>query len=168
MKTIWIAAATTLALATALARPVKFAGGLVEGTVGDGLTVYRGIPFAAPPLGELRWKPPQPATSWQGVRKADHVATGCMQSMGNAPPSGLSDDCLYLNVWTPAKAAKDRIPVLVWIYGGGFNGGATSIPDYSGERLAKRGVVLVSIAYRVGVLGFYAHPELSAESAHHV
>ncbi len=91
-----------------------------------------------------------------------------MQSIGGPPPSGLSEDCLYLNVWTPAKSAKDRIPVLVWIYGGGFNGGATSIPVYSGEKLAKRGVVLVSIAYRVGVFGFYANPELSAESSHHV
>ena len=168
MRTLWIATVAILSLAAAFADPVKVAGGLVEGTVENGLTVYRGIPFAAPPLGELRWKPPQPAASWQGVHKADHFAPGCMQSMGNPPPSGLSEDCLYLNVWTPAKLAKDRIPVLVWIYGGGFNGGATSIPDYSGEKLAKRGVVLVSIAYRVGVLGFYAHPELSAESAQHV
>jgi len=168
MRTLWIATVAMLSVAAALAEPVKLAGGQVEGTVESGLTVYRGIPFAAPPLGELRWKPPQPAASWQGVRTADKFAPGCMQSMGPPPPSGLSEDCLYLNVWTPAKAAKDRIPVLVWIYGGGFNGGATSIPDYSGERLAKRGVVLVSIAYRVGVLGFYAHPELSAENAQHV
>jgi para-nitrobenzyl esterase len=168
MKTIWIAAATTLALATALAQPVTVAGGQVEGTVENGLRVYRGIPFAAPPQSDLRWKAPQPGASWQGVRKADKFAPGCMQSMGSPPPSGLSEDCLYLNVWTPAKAAKDRVPVLVWIYGGGFNGGATSIPDYSGERLAQRGVVLVSIAYRVGIFGFYSHPELSAESAQHV
>ena len=168
MRMIWIAAVATLALATALAHSVKVAGGLVEGTAENGLTVYRGIPFAAPPLGGLRWKPPEPAASWQGARKADKFAPGCMQSMGGPPPSGLSEDCLYLNVWTPAKSAKDRLPVLVWIYGGGFNGGATSIPDYSGERLAKRGVTLVSIAYRVGIFGFYAHPELSAESAQHV
>ena len=168
MRTLWIAAAATLSLAAAFAKPVKVAGGSLEGTVENGLTVYRGIPFAAPPVGELRWKGPQPAASWQGVRKADHFATGCMQSMGGPPPSGLSEDCLYLNVWTPAKSAKDRIPVLVWIYGGGFNGGATSIPDYSGERLAQRGVVLVSIAYRVGTLGFFSHPELSAESPQRV
>ena len=89
-----------------------------------------------------------------------------MQAWGD--PSGQSEDCLYLNVWTPAKSAGDKIPVLVWIYGGGFNGGATSVPTYSGEKLAKKGVVLVSIAYRVGYLGFFAHPELSAESLHHV
>ena len=168
MKTLLIAAVATLSMAAAFAQPVKVAGGLVEGTVDNGLTVYRGIPFAAPPLGDLRWKGPQPVASWQGLRKAEKFAPGCMQSMGGPPASGLSEDCLYLNVWTPTKSAKDRIPVLVWIYGGGFNGGATSIPDYSGEKLAKRGVVLVSIAYRVGVLGFYSHPELSAESAQHV
>jgi para-nitrobenzyl esterase len=88
--------------------------------------------------------------------------------MGDPPPSGASEDCLYLNIWTPAKSPKERVPVLVWIYGGGFNGGATSIPVYGGEKLAKRSVVLVSIAYRVGILGFYAHPELSAESPRHV
>ena len=87
---------------------------------------------------------------------------------GRSSPSGASEDCLYLNVWTPATAASDRLPVLVWIYGGGFNGGSTSVPVHDGARLARRGVVLVSLAYRVGVLGFYAHPELSAESPHHV
>jgi para-nitrobenzyl esterase len=152
----------------ASAAPVKTEGGLVEGTVADGLTVYKGIPFAAPPVGDLRWRPPEAAPKWQGVRKAGQFAPGCVQSMGGPPPSGVSEDCLYLNVWTPAKSPTERVPVLVWIYGGGFNGGATSIPDYSGEKLAKRGVVLVSIAYRVGILGFYAHPELSAESPRHV
>ncbi len=148
--------------------PVKTEGGQVQGVAQDDLTVYKGIPFAAPPVGALRWSGPQPAAKWEGVRKADQFAPGCMQSMGGPPPSGMSEDCLHLNVWTPAKSPTDRIPVLVWIYGGGFNGGATSIPTYSGEKLAKRGVVLVSIAYRVGIFGFYAHPELSAESPHHV
>jgi para-nitrobenzyl esterase len=157
-----------LSLEAAAPAPVKVEGGLVEGVVEDDLTVYRGVPFAAPPLGDLRWRAPQPVPQWKGVRKADQFACGCMQSMGGPPPSGMSEDCLYLNVWTPAKSPKDRIPVLVWIYGGGFNGGATSIPDYSGEKLARRGVVLVSIAYRVGILGFYAHPELSAESLRRV
>ena len=101
MRTLWIATVAMLSVAAALAEPVKLAGGQVEGTVESGLTVYRGIPFAAPPLGELRWKPPQPAASWQGVRTADKFAPGCMQSMGPPPPSGLSEDCLYLNVWTP-------------------------------------------------------------------
>lgn len=146
--------------------PVKVAEGLLQGTFEDGLTVYRGIPFAAPPVGELRWRAPQPAAKWEGVRLADKFAPGPMQ-MGN-PPSGKSEDCLYLNIWTPAKSATDRLPVLVWIYGGGFNAGATSEQTYSGEKLAARGVVLVSIAYRVGQLGFLAHPELSAESPNKV
>jgi len=171
MKMAWLAAAAVVPawlLGTANASPVKVEGGLVEGVVQDDLTVYKGIPFAAPPVGDLRWRGPQRAAKWQGVRKADEFAAGCMQSMGAPPPSGLSEDCLYLNVWTPAKSPKDRVPVLVWIYGGGFNGGATSIPVHDGAKLAKRGVVLVSIGYRVGVFGFYAHPELSAESPQHV
>ncbi len=155
-------------LAAAAPASVKVDGGIVQGVAEDSLTVYRGIPFAAPPVGELRWRGPQPAPKWEGARKADRFAPGCIQSMGGPPPSGASEDCLYLNVWTPAKSAKDRIPVMVWIYGGGFNAGATSIPVHSGEKLAKRGVVLVSIAYRVGPFGFFAHPDLSAESSHRV
>ncbi|HKK47139.1 MAG TPA: carboxylesterase family protein [Balneolaceae bacterium] len=146
--------------------PVKVENGLVQGTYEDGLTVYKGIPFAAPPVGDLRWRPPQPAMNWEGVRQATKFAPGCIQ--GGQVPSGKSEDCLYLNVWTPAKSADDHLPVLVWIYGGGFNVGATSIPNYNGANLAKKGVVLVSIAYRVGQLGFLALPELSAESPHHV
>ena len=146
--------------------PVKVEEGLVQGTSEDGLTVYKGIPFAAPPVGDLRWKAPQPAAKWQGVKLADKFAPGPVQ--GGNPPSGKSEDCLYLNVWSPAKSDKERIPVLVWIYGGGFGAGATSEANYSGEKLAKKGVVLVSIAYRVGVLGFMAHPELSAENSNKV
>lgn len=146
--------------------PVKVNEGLLQGTFEDGLMVYKGIPFAAPPVGDLRWRAPQPAAKWAGVRQADKYAPAPVQ--GGNPPSGKSEDCLYLNVWTPAKSPNDRIPVLVWIYGGGFNGGATSERVYSGEMLAKKGVVLVSIAYRVGQLGFLAHPELSAESPDHV
>ena len=146
--------------------PVKVEQGLVQGTNEDGLTVYRGIPFAAPPVGDLRWRAPQPILPWEGVRDTIKFAPGPMQ--GGRPPSGMSEDCLYLNVWTPAKSPRDRIPVLVWIYGGGFSAGATSDRNYSGEKLAKKGVVLVSIAYRVGQLGFLAHPELSAETTNHV
>jgi len=142
--------------------PVRVEQGLVQGIYEDGLTVYKGIPFAAPPVGELRWRAPQPAAKWEGVRQATQFAPSPIQ--GGNPPSGKSEDCLYLNIWTPAKSANDRIPVLVWIYGGGFNAGATSETVYSGEKLAKKGVVLVSIAYRVGQLGFMAHPELSAEN----
>jgi para-nitrobenzyl esterase len=157
-----------LGLAGAAPATVKVEGGSLQGVVEDNLTTYKGIPFAAAPTGDLRWRAPQPAAKWEGVRNADKFAPGCMQSMGGPPPGGMSEDCLHLNIWTPAKSSKDRIPVLVWIYGGGFNGGATSIPVHSGEKLAKRGVVLVSISYRVGVFGFYAHPELSAESPKHV
>ena len=146
---------------------VKVEGGLVQGTAEGGLAVFRGIPFAAPPIGDLRWRTPQPVVPWSGVRKADTYAPACVQSMGAPPPSGTSEDCLYLNVWTPATSATGKLPVLVWIYGGGFNGGATSYPVHDGAKLAKRGVVLVSISYRTGVLGFFAHPELSAESPSH-
>jgi para-nitrobenzyl esterase len=146
--------------------PVKVEGGLVQGKVEDGLTVYKGIPFAAPPVGELRWRAPQPLVKWEGVKQTIDFAASPIQ--GGNPPSGKSEDCLYLNVWTPAQSAGDRLPVLVWIYGGGFAFGSTSEPVYSGEKLAKKGVVLVSIAYRVGQLGFLVHPELSAENPNHV
>ena len=166
---------TMLATALGFAQapvPVKVEGGRLQGTSEDALTVYRGIPFAAPPVGDLRWRAPQPAAKWEGVRPAAKFAPACVQAMRNPPGSdpgpGVSEDCLYLNVWTPAQSPRDRIPVLVWIYGGGFNAGATSVPTYSGERLAQKGVVLVSIAYRVGPLGFLAHPELSAETKNHV
>jgi para-nitrobenzyl esterase len=146
--------------------PVKVDGGLLQGISENGLAIYRGIPFAAPPVGDLRWRAPQPVVKWEGVRQATNFAPGPIQ--GGNPPSGKSEDCLYLNIWTPAKSSGDRIPVLVWIYGGGFGAGATSEKNYSGENLAKKGVVLVSIAYRVGQLGFLAHPDLSRENPNHV
>ena len=151
--------------------PVKVEGGLLQGTSEDGLTVYRGIPFAAPPVGDLRWHAPQPGLNWEGVKQAATFGPSCVQGRGPSGPGqgpGMSEDCLYLNVWTPARSPRDRIPVLVWIHGGGFNAGATSERNYSGEKLAKKGVVLVSIAYRVGQLGFLAHPDLSAETRNHV
>jgi para-nitrobenzyl esterase len=175
MKTFLLAVIIAAApwMNVSAATTAKAEQGILQGTKEDGLTVYRGIPFAAPPIGDLRWRPPQPAEKWLGVRPADKFAPECVQGGFGAPPNGgekpaMSEDCLYLNVWTPARSAADRIPVLVWIYGGGFNAGATSIPTYSGEVLAHKGVVLVSIAYRVGPIGFLAHPELSAESPQHV
>ena len=144
----------------------KVEQGIVQGTIEEGLTVYKGIPFAAPPVGDLRWKTPQPAEKWDGVKMTTEFAPGPIQ--GGNPPSGKSEDCLYLNVWTPAKTANDKIPVFVWIYGGGFGAGATSEANYDGTNLAKKGVVLVSVAYRVGTLGFMAHPELSEESPNKV
>jgi len=146
--------------------PVKVEDGLLQGKFENGLTVYLGVPFAVPPVGNLRWRPPQPAAKWAGVRQATTFAPSPIQGSNVGP--GMSEDCLYLNVWTPAKTPKARIPVLVWIYGGAFNFGSSSDPNYNGANLAKKGVVLVSIAYRVGLLGFFVHPELSAESPHHV
>jgi para-nitrobenzyl esterase len=143
--------------------PVMTEYGLVQGVALKDLTVYRGIPFAAPPTGDLRWRPPQPAARWKGVHSAENFAPDPYQGDGKG---NVGEDCLYLNVWTPARSAGDRVPVLVWIYGGGFSFGSTSTPVHNGEHLARKGVVLVSLNYRVGPLGFLAHPELSAESPH--
>jgi len=147
------------------AAPVKVAQGQLEGTEESGMRVFRGIPFAAPPVGALRWREPQPAASWPGVRKADQFGPACAQGRieDGKLAAGISEDCLYLNVWTPAKRGE-KLPVLVWIYGGGFAGGRTSEPLFDGAALASKGVVYVSVAYRVGVIGFFAHPELSAEN----
>lgn len=143
---------------------VKVTGGEVRGVVRDGVASFKGIPFAAPPVGELRWKAPQPVVPWNGVREADTFGPPPMQSalltlLYRAKPS---EDCLYLNVWTAAKDAGERRPVMVYIYGGAFNGGAAN--TYDGTNFARKGVVLVLPNYRVGVFGFLAHPELSAES----
>lgn len=139
--------------------------GIVKGAIKDGLLVFKGIPFAKPPVGELRWSAPQPPDSWEGVKLTTKYGPAPIQ--GNDTTS-KSEDCLYLNIWTPAKTMDEKIPVLVWIYGGGFSFGSTSEPVYNGAALAKKGVILVSIAYRVGQLGFLAHPELSAENPNKV
>lgn len=152
--------------------PVHTQNGLVQGTAKDGVTVYLGIPFAAPPVGDLRWQAPHPGPIWKGVREADKFAPGCAQipivnrALG-LDPIPVSEDCLYLNIWTPAKSASDRLPVMVWIYGGGFIGGGTAIGQYNGTNLAKKGVILVSVGYRLGPFGFLAHPELTAEQHGH-
>ena len=144
---------------------VAVASGRIAGTSEAGVAAWLGVPFAAPPVGSLRWRPPQPVASWSGVRQAMVFAPACMQTgvsmPGEAPPV-TSEDCLYLNVWAPERA--DKLPVIVWIHGGGWANGATAMPLYSGANLARRGVVFVSIAYRLGPMGFLAHPELSAES----
>ena len=149
-------------------KPVRTQAGLVQGTLQDGVAVYRGIPFAATPVGNLRWRAPQPAVAWTGVRSADKFAPACMQVPIVNKDLGMEsvttdEDCLYLNVWTPAKSANEKLPVMVWIYGGGFTIGGTSMSLYDGMNLAKKGVILVSVAYRLGAFGFMAHPELTAE-----
>lgn len=145
-------------------------GGRVKGVIEDDLAVFKGIPFAAPPTGDLRWKAPQPVIPWQGVLAADKFGPACPQAIYPDTASiknsvgKMSEDCLYLNVWTPAASSSAKLPVMVWIHGGGFAIGAPSIENYNGKNLAQKGVVFVSFAYRLGALGFMAHPELSAES----
>jgi para-nitrobenzyl esterase len=148
-------------------KEARVTGGAVSGVAENGIAIFKGIPFAAPPTGNLRWKAPAPVTPWSGVRKAEAFANACMQppnSQGNTAP--VSEDCLYLNVWTPATSATAKLPVIVWIHGGGFTGGSTSISMYAGTGFARKGVVLVSLAYRLGPFGFMAHPALSRESGH--
>lgn len=145
-----------------LSAKVEVEGGWIQGELKNDLLVFKGVPFAAPPVGSLRWKAPQPVVPWQGVKPTVEFAPSPMQ--GGKPVAGKSEDCLYLNIWSPAKERTDKLPVLVWIYGGGFSFGSTAEPVHDGTRLAQKGVVLVSIAYRVGQLGFLATPELSAES----
>jgi para-nitrobenzyl esterase len=173
---------------------VKVDTGELQGAVEDGVVSFKGIPFAAPPVGDLRWRPPQPAAKWTGVREATQFGADCMQGRFGGPPPGAgaragappaqgtaptptpappapaapavqapSEDCLYLNVWRPADQNARRLPVMVWIYGGGFTGGSSSSPNTSGVQFAKEGVVLVALNYRVGRFGFFAFPALSKE-----
>ena len=157
------------------ATQVKITGGIIEGTTSSsGIRVFKGIPFAAPPVGDLRWKAPQPVKPWNGVRPCVAFGPSPMQnepvpfSMWSAefliPKAPISEDCLYLNVWTGTQSIKEKRPVIVWIYGGGFNSGGSGVPIYDGEAMAQKGVVFVSINYRVGIFGFYSHPELTKES----
>lgn len=151
---------------------IKTANGIVEGiTAKSGIRMFRGIPFAAPPVGELRWKAPQPAKNWQGIRPAVEFAPSCMQRpiFGDMEfrGKGTSEDCLYLNVWTPAKSAAEKLPVLVYFFGGGLMAGDGSEYRYDGESMATKGIVSVTINYRLTVFGFLAHPELTAEAPYH-
>lgn len=148
---------------------VQVATGLLEGaTAASGVHEFKGVPFAAPPVGPLRWKAPQPVQKWTGVRQAKQFGPRAMQlplfGDMNFRSNGVSEDCLYLNVWTPAKSSQEKLPVLVYFYGGGFVAGDGSEPRYDGESMAKRGIVAVTVNYRLGVFGFLAHPELSQES----
>lgn len=150
---------------------VRVDTGQLQGVVEDGVVSFKGIPFAAPPVGELRWRPPQPVAPWTGVRQAVEFGPNCMQGQFGPPPApgapparAPSEDCLYLNVWGPASAARGaKLPVMVWIHGGGFVGGSGSSPNTGGTQFAKQGVVLVAANYRLGRFGFFAHPALSRE-----
>ncbi len=166
------------ALVMAQSHPIPTASGLVSGVaLSQGIEVFKGIPFAAPPVGKLRWRPPQPVAAWQGVRKADHFGPPCMQTrsperVGPWTAAFLSklqpsENCLYLNLWTTSKPAVAPRPVIVWIYGGGFTSGAGSVSIYDGAALASKGVVVVNFNYRVGAFGFLAYPGLTEESPHH-
>lgn len=155
-------------LAAAAPKPVQLDSGWLEGVDEGGITVYKGVPFAAAPIGDLRWREPQQPAAWKGVRRADAYAPACMQSGVSMPgetPPAVSEDCLYLNLWVPKRRADERLPVLVWIHGGGYINGSASMPLYHGDRLAQRGMIVVTVAYRLGVLGFLAHPELTRESS---
>lgn len=181
---LWLLAATLTLLSSASAQEarkpdqastvVKIDSGQLQGVEADGVISFKGIPFAAPPVGELQWRPPQPTPKWTGVRQAMEFGRNCMQGrMGPPPGAGTrpgapagqepSEDCLYLNVWRPANPAARNLPVMVWIYGGGFVGGSSSSPNTSGVQFAKQGVVLVAMNYRLGRFGFFAFPALSKE-----
>lgn len=157
---------------------VKITGGLVEGVPGKEKSIkdFRGIPFASAPVGELRWRAPQPVAPWDGVRKVNKFGNSCIQKLvyERKPRThefmvhnDISEDCLYLNVWTPAKSSLDKLPVYVYIYGGGNVEGSTAVPVYDGEGLAKKGVIVVTFNYRLGIFGYFAHPELTAEASYH-
>ena len=152
---------------------VRIEGGLITGTTADGVRSFKGIPYAAAPAGDLRWKPPQAVAAWEGVRECNAYGPDCPQapypqaSLYYSQPRKQSEDCLYLNVWTAATRAGEKRPVMVWIHGGALTRGSGATGVYDGAAFAKKGVVLVTINYRLGPLGYLAHPELTAESPQH-
>jgi para-nitrobenzyl esterase len=165
--------AVGLTVSASAADQVRIDSGLLEAAADGSKSVraFRGIPYAAPPVGELRWKAPQPARSWNGVRSAEKFAARCTQHAVfpdmEFRSSGMGEDCLYLNVWTPAGSEKERLPVLVYFYGGGFWAGDGSEPRYDGASMAAKGIVALTVNYRLGVFGFLAHPELTEEAPYH-
>jgi para-nitrobenzyl esterase len=151
---------------------VKITNGILQGTEDSGgIRSFKGVPFAKPPVGNLRWKAPLPPLNWAGIRMADHFGPQAMQeyiySDMQFRSAGKSEDCLYLNIWTPAKSSKSGLPVMVYFFGGGFKAGDGSEYRYDGESLAKKGIVTITITYRLGIFGFFSHPELTAESPNH-
>jgi len=147
---------------------IKTANGMVEGIYDSGINTFKGIPFAAPPIGEFRWREPQPVKNWDGILKTTAFGPRAMQlpifGDMNFRSNGVSEDCLYLNVWSPAQSPDEKLPVLVYFYGGGLVAGDGSEPRYDGESMARNGIVAVTINYRLGIFGFYTHPELTKES----
>ena len=170
----WIIPGIGNAETAAPAPRIKTAAGTVEGMRDGDLAVFKGLPYAAPPVDALRWRAPQPATPWQGVRKADAFGKACMQAPGAALAAGagdigpMSEDCLTLNIWTPDARGAARRPVMVWIHGGALVFGAGSQSLYDGQALAARGAVVVSLNYRLGPLGFFDHPALAGTSGSNV
>lgn len=144
--------------------------GIIEGFEKAGVRIFRGIPYAQPPVGELRWREPQPVKNWEGVKKTIQFGPRAMQlpvfSDMRFRSNGMSEDCLYLNVWTPSKNYREKLPVLVYFYGGGFIAGDGSEYRYDGESMARQGIIAVTINYRLGIFGFFSHPELTSESPH--
>jgi para-nitrobenzyl esterase len=163
----------TSAFSQSITNQLKISNGMLEGTFNQATNIrsFKGIPYALPPVGNLRWKEPQPPANWDGVRKADHFSHMPMQKRVFSDmifrADTMSEDCLYLNIWTPAKSANEKLPVLVYFYGGGFVGGDGSESRYDGESMAQKGIVTITINYRLGIFGFFSHPDLTAESAHH-
>ncbi|HIT79769.1 MAG TPA: carboxylesterase family protein [Candidatus Faecivivens stercorigallinarum] len=157
---------------------VKTKYGQVQGVVEDNITIFRGVPYAQPPVGDLRWRPPQPPKPWDGIRSCIEFAPAAMQHYNSDPKSfygkefpvwdGLtfSEDCLYLNIWTPAQSAGEKLPVMMWVHGGGNMSGYSYEPEFDGKALASRGVIYVSVGFRLNIFGFLAHPELTAESTY--
>jgi para-nitrobenzyl esterase len=166
---VWALLAVPLALFGASSAPqVKTGSGMIEGKADGAVHAFLGIPYAAPPVGELRWKPPAVAAKWTGMRKTTEFGAHCMQGKVfgdmNFRDAGGSEDCLFLNVWVPSKTSGAKLPVMVWIYGGGFVAGSTSEARQDGATLAQQGVIVVSMNYRLGIFGFFVHPELATES----
>ena len=162
-----LAALPAAASAAAFPTQVKIDTGALGGAAADGVLSFKGVPFAAPPVGALRWRAPQPAAAWTGIRAATEYGHDCMQQPfpSDAAPLGTkpAEDCLVMNVWRPADAGARRLPVMVWIYGGGFVNGGSSPAVYDGSQFARRGVVFVSFNYRLGRFGFFAHPALTSQ-----
>lgn len=149
---------------------IKTADGILEGVEESGVKIFKGVPFAAPPVGNLRWKAPQPVVKWNGIHKANQYGANPMQQpvFGdmNFGTKEMSEDCLYLNIWTPAKTMTEKLPVLIYFNGGGLMAGSGSEPRYAGLSMARKGIISITANYREGIFGFFAHPQLSKETAY--